>query len=214
MSGTACLRFREDVVGLLEGTASDALREHVAGCDACRDASHELESVAASVARAGDDYALTPALADRLAELAEGDRISETRMKTDAPAPPAPPRARASRKTLWLILAACVSVAASARATAAPAGIWSKTARHRPLIAVSSAATAPARTAAAASSAAGTLATSQSPAPISTTSVEPRRRLRARSATARGPPAARTSTANGSHCGFAARQIRNHSPRA
>lgn len=115
MSGTMCLRFREDVVGLLEGTASDSLRDHVATCDACRDASHDLERAAAAIAKAGDDFTLSPTLAERLAELAEGERISETRMKTTPPAPLAEPvRARASKKTLWLILAACVSVAASA----------------------------------------------------------------------------------------------------
>ncbi len=124
MSGTTCLRFQEDVVGLLEGTASEGLREHVASCDSCRDASHDLERAAAAVARAGDDFVVAPALAQRLAEIADeeadaaadADRISETRMKTEAPAPsPATPsRPRASKKTLWLILAACVSVAASA----------------------------------------------------------------------------------------------------
>lgn len=123
MSGTQCFRFQEDVVGLLEGTASEDLRAHIASCDVCRDASHELENVSATIARAGDDFVLAPTLADRLQEIADeaqppeiADRISETRMKTEPPAPVATPVAMKpakSKKTLWLILAATVSVAAS-----------------------------------------------------------------------------------------------------
>ena len=45
MSGTQCFRFEEDVVGLLEGTASEDLRTHVASCDVCRDKGHELETI-------------------------------------------------------------------------------------------------------------------------------------------------------------------------
>ncbi len=93
MSDTTCLRFHEDIVGLLEGTAADALKEHVASCDLCRDARHDLESVLRRVARAGEDLAFTSALADRLATIADeaaaeaekltafSERISETRMR-------------------------------------------------------------------------------------------------------------------------------------
>ena len=89
MSDTTCLRFHEDLVGLLEGTASESLKEHVATCDSCRDARHELESVARLVGRAGEDFDYTPALAERLTGLASetsvqatyGERISETRMR-------------------------------------------------------------------------------------------------------------------------------------
>ncbi|MBL8608978.1 MAG: hypothetical protein JNL38_16750, partial [Myxococcales bacterium] len=38
-----CTRFGEDVVGLLEGTASDDLFAHVSECDACRDQRHDVE---------------------------------------------------------------------------------------------------------------------------------------------------------------------------
>ena len=64
MAATQCSRFEEDVVGLLEGTAGEDLRVHVAGCDACRDKSHELEKVSATIARAGDDFTLEPTLAE------------------------------------------------------------------------------------------------------------------------------------------------------
>lgn len=144
MSSTSCFRFQEDIVGLLEGTASESLREHVATCDACRDARHELESVTRMVSGAGDDARYAPSLSERLAKIAEeaeqegiGDRISETRVRdTGAPPPsppmndrvqsssshaaasggaqPAAPTAKKSRKALWLLLAACASIGTSA----------------------------------------------------------------------------------------------------
>ena len=143
MSGTTCLRFQEDIVGLLEGTAAESLKEHVAGCDFCRDARHELESVTRLVGHAGDDLPYVTPLADRLAALASGaaaeaeknaaiaERISETRVRESsasalAPpgsasrsgsvagsASPSRPAAPRSKKALWLLLAACASVGAS-----------------------------------------------------------------------------------------------------
>lgn len=92
---TSCFRFQEDIVGLLEGSASDSLQEHVATCDACRDARHELESLTRVIAGAGDDHRHTPALAERLAKIAEeseqeaalpaGERVSETRVRDTGP---------------------------------------------------------------------------------------------------------------------------------
>jgi hypothetical protein len=89
MSDTTCLRFHEDLVGLLEGTASESLKEHVASCDSCRDARHDLENVARLIGRAGEDFDYTPELAERLGALAGevsvpatyGERISETRIR-------------------------------------------------------------------------------------------------------------------------------------
>ena len=109
MSNTTCLRFEEDIVGLLEGTASESLKEHVATCDFCRDARHELENVARLVARAGDDVEYTPALAERLAAAvveAAASRISETRI-------------RESNEAAARAAAAAPSASASASASAA-----------------------------------------------------------------------------------------------
>ncbi|MBX3218308.1 MAG: FecR domain-containing protein, partial [Labilithrix sp.] len=137
MSAARCNGFSADVVGLLEGTADEALREHVATCDACRDAAHGIERIAARIAKAGDDFAVTPPLVERLAELArdadpgrdsakvaasnagassDGDRISATRLRAEDAARGAPEgRApRRSRRALWLLLAACASVGVSA----------------------------------------------------------------------------------------------------
>ena len=115
MSNTTCLRFEEDIVGLLEGTASESLKEHVATCDFCRDARHDLENVARLVGRAGDDFEYTPALAERLAAAVVGaaaSRISETRIRESneaaaraaaaarrpRPRPRRPPRGRHTRR--------------------------------------------------------------------------------------------------------------------
>ena len=114
MSNTTCLRFQEDIVGLLEGTASDALKAHVATCDSCRDARHDLESVARFVGQAGDDFEYTPALAERLGVIAAGaapgasyaERVSETRV-------------RESNAAAALAAASAPSPAASASASAA-----------------------------------------------------------------------------------------------
>ncbi|MBN9160700.1 MAG: FecR domain-containing protein, partial [Myxococcales bacterium] len=125
MSTARCNRFSVDVVGLLEGTADEALRDHVASCDSCRDGAHSLERLAARIARAGDDFTVSPSLAERLARIAEeesskassssdGDRISGERLRTEVPVASLPAKAPRSKKSLWLLLAACVSVGASA----------------------------------------------------------------------------------------------------
>jgi Vault protein inter-alpha-trypsin domain/FecR protein len=128
MSATRCSRFGEDLVGLLEGNPDEGLRSHVASCDACRDAAHSLERMAARMGKAGDDFTVDDPLADRLAEIArvaseesskvassEGDRISAMRVRTESPAAPESKREpRRSKRSLWLLLAACASVGASA----------------------------------------------------------------------------------------------------
>src|SRR5688572_18784956 len=126
MSGTQCVRFHEDVVGLLEGNASDDLRKHVASCDFCRDKAHDLESAVQQITKAGSDYEIAEPLADRLAKIAEDaereasipERISETRIKSEVPpAPVTPPvvsTPKRSKKALWLLLAACASIGTSA----------------------------------------------------------------------------------------------------
>lgn len=110
----SCTRFREDVVGLLEGSAAADLRDHVASCDACRDASHDLTTLAAKIAHAGDDFVMTSELAARLEEVARSatprERTSMTRLRAAEQAPSKRPR----KKLVALVLAAACSVTASA----------------------------------------------------------------------------------------------------
>lgn len=125
MSDTApCNRFGEDIVGLLEGTAGESLRSHVASCDSCRDRAHALERVSARIAKAGDDFTVSPSLADRLSSIARaameqtasvGERVSETRLRLEASSKATTKsEGRKSKKSLWLLLAACASVTTSA----------------------------------------------------------------------------------------------------
>lgn len=107
-----CTKISEDALGVLEGTASDALFAHVSECDACRDKKHDVERALEVAARAGDDFVLSSEAATRLLELAE-QRASETRVRTQAPssgAAPAKavpaPRARGR----WVALAAALAL--------------------------------------------------------------------------------------------------------
>ncbi len=120
----SCRRIHEDLVGLLDGTASPSLRDHLATCDACRDGAHALERLSARIAKAGDDFVVRPPLVERLVAIAgegsgeesrenEGDRVSETRLRRDAATARTEP-ARNGRRSLWLIGAACISITASA----------------------------------------------------------------------------------------------------
>ena len=54
MNTARCNRFNEDIVGLLEGTADEALRGHVASCDECRDAKAEYQRGQRARARAAE----------------------------------------------------------------------------------------------------------------------------------------------------------------
>jgi hypothetical protein len=127
MSTIRCNRFSQDIVGVLEGITDEALRDHIASCDACRDATHSLENLTARIAKAGDDFSVSLALAERLAQIAEdegaaahsneSEPIRTTRGKTDPPVAPAARREhRSSKKSLWLLLAGCLSVGASSMA--------------------------------------------------------------------------------------------------
>ncbi|AKV01908.1 hypothetical protein AKJ09_08571 [Labilithrix luteola] len=124
MSAAGCPRRHEALGAHLDGVLTTSLREHVAGCDDCRDARHDLEELAQRMARAGDDAEVDEALGDRLAAIADAaasssspssarrpERISETRVREGmTSAPSGRPR---SKKSLWLLLAACASIGVS-----------------------------------------------------------------------------------------------------
>jgi hypothetical protein len=126
MNTTGCRRLHEDLVGLLEGTASASLRDHLAICDACRDGAHALERLLDRIGKAGDDFVVLPPFGGRIPAIAaeasaaqknEGDRVSETRLRGSTGAPVVPraePAQKKSGRPLWLLLAACVSITASA----------------------------------------------------------------------------------------------------
>ncbi|HVJ88891.1 MAG TPA: VIT domain-containing protein, partial [Labilithrix sp.] len=121
-----CTKWRDEVIGLLEGTADETYRTHLVACDACRDASHSLERLAGSIARAGDDFVVSTSLVERLEAIAKeacpeetspsdtGDRVSQTRVRTPHVEATAHERdVRRSKKGLWLLLVACASAGVS-----------------------------------------------------------------------------------------------------
>lgn len=117
MNAATCPRRHEDLGAHLDGVLATSVRDHVAGCDACRDARHALEELAQRLSRAGDDVDVNDPLVDRLAAIADDasakpERIRETRVRDEAaPAASAKPR---TKKTLWLLLAACAGIGLSA----------------------------------------------------------------------------------------------------
>jgi hypothetical protein len=73
-----CRQVDERMSDVLEGVASDALYEHIAGCEHCRDARHDAELVAARVRDAALDYRLPEGLEARvLASLPEEQNAAQ-----------------------------------------------------------------------------------------------------------------------------------------
>jgi hypothetical protein len=71
-----CARVHEALEALAEDTLDEALRAHVADCDACRDLRHELREAARLAARAGADYRHPEGFAERV--LAAADQRPRT----------------------------------------------------------------------------------------------------------------------------------------
>ncbi len=66
-----CLHIRENLDALADETLSDAMREHVAQCDECRDLRHELREATRALAAAGGDYKHPEGFAERVMAAAE-----------------------------------------------------------------------------------------------------------------------------------------------
>jgi Mg-chelatase subunit ChlD len=80
-----CAEVADHLAELLDGSAEDRLYEHVAGCDACRDARHEAERALAVAREAGDDYR-APADLDARLERALAPSSSAESSAAQAPA--------------------------------------------------------------------------------------------------------------------------------
>jgi hypothetical protein len=55
-SGGLCREVEERIADILEGTVPEALYDHIADCDACRDLRHDAERAAELVSHAGADF--------------------------------------------------------------------------------------------------------------------------------------------------------------
>lgn len=77
-----CSEVEDHLVEILEGSAPEALYDHIAECDACRDLRYEAERLSALIADAGADYAPADDLEEKL--------IAELRRRGGDGAPAAP----------------------------------------------------------------------------------------------------------------------------
>ena len=132
---TTCDQVTAELSELVDGDRDAIARhaEHLAGCDACRDARHDATQLAARVGGAGIDHIPPADLATRVLALLDGDRARTADMSaTDLRGPDA------------AISRAATAVAGAAQAHAAP-----QPAAPRSVGAPSSSASAPAMVAAA-----------------------------------------------------------------
>ncbi len=134
---TTCADVMDDLAALVDGDEAVVARhaEHLAGCDACRDARHEASAVADVVrVTAASGYVQPPIgeLVERLMAKIEDKKpdaamTAEKAVKAVRPAPaPSTPKAKAAKtattaKRGWLVGAAA---AASALAAASIAGVY------------------------------------------------------------------------------------------
>lgn len=137
----ACTAVLDDLTAIVDGDATAVARhaDHLASCDACRDARHEATMVARAVGRAGADFVVPAdlearvlAAVDAAAPAASSPTVpvpapapapTAPKARADAPAPttskpPAPVTAIASKRRTgrWVGAAALAAVAASATA--------------------------------------------------------------------------------------------------
>ncbi|HEX6273076.1 MAG TPA: FecR domain-containing protein, partial [Polyangiaceae bacterium] len=104
-----CAEVAERLAELLDGSADERLYEHVASCDACRDARHEAERALAVLRDAGADYREPENLEARL-ELALAEPDAAESNEVPAPAARTRPTKAAqrdapdasARKTRWV----------------------------------------------------------------------------------------------------------------
>jgi vault protein inter-alpha-trypsin-like protein/VWA domain-containing protein/FecR-like protein len=89
-----CNRVSESLGEILDGTAAEALFEHVASCDRCRDARHDAEQARELAVASGSDYEPPPDLETRIeaaldarARAAAGKTVPAEPLAEPAPAP-------------------------------------------------------------------------------------------------------------------------------
>jgi Mg-chelatase subunit ChlD/ferric-dicitrate binding protein FerR (iron transport regulator) len=133
-----CREVDESLSDLIDGIADDAMLDHLAGCERCRDVRYEAEQLSLLVADAAGDYRFPEQLGERLMRAVDAtparaskrpwtaalERVSRSsrpsatraaeaalRAEPTQPARPAPsPSARPSARWAWLSLAAAVGL--------------------------------------------------------------------------------------------------------
>ncbi len=119
----SCDRVDEEMARLLDGSAPAELLEHIASCDACRDARYDAERAAALVLDAGSDFELPSDSAERL-DAPTTERLPPVEAPRAAPPPaissraPAPPGATGKARALGLAKRWAIPALAAAAAAA------------------------------------------------------------------------------------------------
>src|ERR1041384_2738946 len=112
MSELSCDQVSERLSEVLEGSAPPAVLDHLAGCDACRDAGHDAERAARLVAAAGNDFEMPAGLLDYLRP-GSPETIPEAPLEAaPSPAGKAPSKLPALAKR-WAIPVLAAAVAAT-----------------------------------------------------------------------------------------------------
>lgn len=100
MTNVTCERVADELASVLDGTASAAVLDHIAGCDDCRDARYDAEQAAELVSAAGSDFRLPVDFAARL---------GKSPAPAPAPARPSPLKAVATRWAVPVLAAAAAA---------------------------------------------------------------------------------------------------------
>src|SRR3569833_577958 len=112
-----CERVAEDLAAIVDGDRDVIARhaDHLAGCDACRDARHEASALAGRLAEAGADYLPGAALVDRLMASIDREPIKAAPQIAVAPPPPAAPETTSKTPARpWMRAGAALAAMAAA----------------------------------------------------------------------------------------------------
>jgi hypothetical protein len=125
MSNTLCTEVIDNMADVLDGSADQRLLDHIADCDACRDARHDAERARLLVEKAGADFVVPADLETRLAAALEKRKpaaaplpaaVTAPTAAPPAPARPAPARTTRTRDWRRIGIAAATSIAIGAAA--------------------------------------------------------------------------------------------------
>src|SRR5262252_9049155 len=116
MSDTRCEEVIDNMADVLDGSAAQHVLDHIADCDACRDARHDAERARVLVEKAGADFVVPADLEARLAAALEKRKPAAAPAAAPTPATAAPARAvsvRPKRTRDWrrIGIAAAASIA-------------------------------------------------------------------------------------------------------
>src|SRR5512146_2865923 len=90
-STITCADVEEYLADVLDGTAPDAIYEHLADCERCRDLRHDAQATRDLVAHAGADYRPRAEVAERVERAAQAHVVAPSPVVTMAQVVSPPP---------------------------------------------------------------------------------------------------------------------------